>query len=177
MEDFTPSLGLGEGYAAPSDYQITDYQLMKQVCDPASHHHGTRHQNTFPPKHIPITNQAYINEQAAPELLPYRHDLVERMGEHIREQGQRLDTLAEEGSNELARTLLEWQANRAKFLMRRYLRARLFKIQSNAAFVLDSPEYTARLSDKEQRFAKEYFLQTAQFMNDTVLEQLPEAFW
>ncbi len=98
------------------------------------------------------------------------------MGEHIRDQEQHLDTLAEEGNNELARTLLEWQTNRAKFLMRRYLRARLFKIQSNASFVLDSAEYTACLSDKEQRFAKEYFLLTAQYMNDTVLEQLPEAF-
>lgn len=108
--------------------------------------------------------------------MPYRDDLVERMTQHIHDQEQRLDTLTEEGNHELARTLLDWQVSRARFLVRRYLRARLLKIQSNAAFVLDSPEHTARLSERERAFAKEYFLITAQYLNDTVLEQLPDAF-
>lgn len=120
--------------------------------------------------------QAYINEQAAPELLPYRDDLVERMTQHIQDQEQRLEALTEEGNHELARTLLDWQVSRARFLVRRYLRARLLKIQGNTAFVLDSSEHTARLSERERTFAKEYFLITAQYMSDTVLEQLPDAF-
>ena len=55
--------------------------------------------------------------------------------------------------------------NRARFLLRAYLRARLLKIQAHARHIL-STEAAGRLSEREVVFAEAYVRAVAQVMND-----------
>lgn len=61
-----------------------------------------------------------------------------------------------QGDKELgmARTIILWDLNRVKYMMRTYLRTRLQKIEKYVMHILDSEEMRDCLSEKEYQFAQ-----------------------
>lgn len=120
--------------------------------------------------------KAYINEKASPELLPFAEELVARIEEQVERQVERINDYEQQPNHELPRTLLQYEVDRAKFLLRAYYRTRVSKIQDNVMQVLDVSEYRARLSDRERQLAQDYFVLVAGHLKHQVLDHLPPGF-
>ena len=72
---------------------------------------------------------------------------------------------------------LTWMdLNRAKFLLRAYLRTRLLKIERHVIHIIKESHIFARLSEQEKEFAKEYVGVVESHYNGSVLSDLPDGF-
>jgi len=81
----------------------------------------------------------WINEANAPELLKYENDAVERFSNHLLEKERALDARVREDFKEvdiLMDSLEREELNRAKYVLRAYLRARLKKVERFAVRLL-----------------------------------------
>jgi GINS complex subunit 4 len=81
----------------------------------------------------------WINEANAPELLKYENDAVERFSNHLLEKERALDARDREDFKEvdiLMDSLEREELNRAKYVLRAYLRARLKKVERFAVRLL-----------------------------------------
>lgn len=131
--------------------------------------------------------QALISEQVCPEILQYQEDLVKRLESQIANQvqnvlhapfrrhyfpnskhrGQTLICMTQEATIEelnkdpeqdLLKMIYTVEVQRVKYSLRGYLRARLKKLEQHVMHCLDNPEMKERLSEKEVKYAEEYFL-------------------
>ncbi|KAG2179375.1 hypothetical protein INT44_006221 [Umbelopsis vinacea] len=107
--------------------------------------------------------QIWINERNSPEILPYRRRLVEDLTELIEHQGMvAMEGLSENVDMRFRSMLYQTEMERIKFLIRNYLRTRLYKIEKYTTYLLNRPDVRERLSDKEYEYAQR-----------SVFEQMP----
>ena len=134
--------------------------------------------------------RAVMNEKAAPELLPYEMDLVERLQSRVEQQ----EAMLEDGgmgmedavagtsreayveSKELENTALAIELSRLKYMLRSYLRTRLFKIENFVMACIESEETQERLSELERGYAYEYVRLVGGHLKSHVTSKFPEAF-
>lgn len=106
---------------------------------------------------IAILRQSWANERAAPALLPWQGEAVDGVCSQIEEQVNIIDSLAaDSGTAEeehVRLALVELDVERARWLLRSYLRCRLDKIEQNAAFVCQDPISRSNLSELERGYA------------------------
>ncbi len=80
--------------------------------------------------------RAWLVEKNGPDLLPFQSELVDELSERIESQSDYLtDLTADQMENGIFRIVL-LEVERAKFLLRSYLRARLNKVISICIFLL-----------------------------------------
>lgn len=85
-----------------------------------------------------------------------------------------LEALVDLGpEHELERTLRLTALNRAKFVLRSYLRTRLQKIEAHVLHILRHSELAARLSEREYAFASSYTTALDQLFKKGVLDRMP----
>lgn len=63
-----------------------------------------------------------------------------------------------------------------RYLLRSYYRVRLHKIEASVMFILDNPEVKARLSQREDAHAQDFFMLQAGHLRDAVAQALPDSF-
>lgn len=106
---------------------------------------------------VAILRQSWANERAAPALLPWQGEAVDGVCSQIEEQVNIIDSLAaDSGTAEeehVRLALVELDVERARWLLRSYLRCRLDKIEQNAAFVCQDPISRSNLSELERGYA------------------------
>jgi hypothetical protein len=106
---------------------------------------------------IAILRQSWANERAAPALLPWQGEAVDGVCSQIEEQVNIIDSLAaDSGTAEeehIRLALVELDVERARWLLRSYLRCRLDKIEQNAAFICQDPISKSNLSELERGYA------------------------
>ena len=78
--------------------------------------------------------------------------------------------------HELLRTIFTVEVTRVKYMLRSYLRTRLFKVERYCMHYLDSPDVRERLSQLETTYAENYLRLVAGHLQNTVTTKLPEAF-
>ena len=66
--------------------------------------------------------------------------------------------LNEDPEQDLLRMIYTVELQRIKYSLRCYLRARLKKLEQHVMHCLDDPNMKDRLSDKEVKYAEDYFL-------------------
>ncbi|KAF3988348.1 hypothetical protein FT663_02382 [Candidozyma haemuli var. vulneris] len=133
--------------------------------------------------------QAMINERMAPELLPYKHDVMEIVLSRIQSQQQLLldsheygDSNAEAGvvssDFKLRLMIVETDIERISYIVRLYIRTRLSKIEkftiyyiNETAEELDSSR--SRLSAQERSYMQKFFQILTQLYNNSFLRKLP----
>ncbi|KIJ19692.1 hypothetical protein PAXINDRAFT_127919, partial [Paxillus involutus ATCC 200175] len=95
----------------------------------------------------------WTNERHAPDILPTEEDLLSRLLDHIRSQSETVQLLRSDPSSseeEHFRIMLaQTEVERVKFVVRSYLRTRLFKIEKFARYIMTKPEVQQRLSESE----------------------------
>src|SRR3989338_3644955 len=79
-----------------------------------------------------------------------------------------------DGMDPVARLLHELQLDRIRFLLASYLRSRLLKIEKYAEYISNNDEILERLSEREQKFAKEYSELERNHLNTMFLNGLPD---
>jgi len=91
------------------------------------------------------------------------------------EMAQHLQTDPRTSEEEYFRiVLIQTEAERVKYLVRSYLRARLYKIEKYAAYILASPEQRTRLSVTELAHAEGYKALLESHFHASALNGLPE---
>ncbi|KAL5522007.1 SLD5 [Sanghuangporus sanghuang] len=163
-----PSMGGGYGDAMdvdapripPGDLDFSSNERQRQI-------------------NIHMLLRAWQNERHAPDILPVCDDLLTRTLDLIRSKTdisttlRNADvTLSEE--EHYCVTLLQTEVERIKFIIRSYVRTRLYKIEQHAAYITLNPDVHARLTKAELRHAQRYAELVASQFRTTVLDHLPE---
>ena len=69
-----------------------------------------------------------------------------------------IQELNKDPEQDLLKMIYTVEVQRVKYSLRCYLRARLKKLEQHVMHCLDDPEMKDRLSQKEVKYAEEYFL-------------------
>lgn len=100
---------------------------------------------------------AWINERCAPELLPFEEIAMESLLASIQKQVDLIESERNtDADTNFEMTLVMTEIERAKFIIRSYLRTRLHKLEKYAAFIVRNQEQMDKLSDDETRFVIGY---------------------
>jgi GINS complex subunit 4 len=118
--------------------------------------------------------RAWMNEARCPELLPYESRLVENMMKSLRSQWSLISARQAQwaGRDSYIRDLLTLEADRVGYVLKSYLRARLFKIQKFARHYLMTS--THLLSPAETNFARNLLQISDEAFTSMFLRHLPQ---
>ena len=99
-----------------------------------------------------------LEEREIPEILHYQKDIVESLDTLIKGQEDAISSIEPSSTNENFFTMIyKTEIERLKFLLKMYLRTRLFKIQKYYLFLI-SEEHGELLSEHEYEFVAQYFI-------------------
>ncbi|KLT41169.1 GINS complex, Sld5 component [Cutaneotrichosporon oleaginosum] len=122
--------------------------------------------------------RALAKERGTPALLDWDADLVGTLLDKLEQQGKMMSTLRADPSTSeeehFRLVLVQTEMERAKWLVRSYVRARLHKIERYAQHIATTPELHARLSGGELAHARRYADLIARHYSSSVLDSLPE---
>ncbi|KAH7107140.1 hypothetical protein BKA62DRAFT_686093 [Auriculariales sp. MPI-PUGE-AT-0066] len=119
----------------------------------------------------------WLNERHAPDILPFQGELVEHALQLINDQKTLVERLraypktSEEEHFKMG--LVQTEMERVKFIVRSYLRTRLFKIEKFTPYILSSQSVQTRLSAMELAHTVKYGEIIATQFNNAVLQHLP----
>ncbi|ORX87417.1 GINS complex, Sld5 component [Anaeromyces robustus] len=100
--------------------------------------------------------KSWINERCSPDILPY-NNLVNDLLEQLEVQSEIIEANKNENVNAAFQNMLcQQEMDRVKFILRNYLRTRLYKIEKYANYIYHNSAYYERLSDKEIIYCEHY---------------------
>ncbi|KAI0065215.1 GINS complex Sld5 component [Artomyces pyxidatus] len=120
----------------------------------------------------------WMNERHSPDILPGQEDVLGGLLDHIRRQSNTVHLLRSDpdsSEEEHFRIMLaQTEIERVKFVVRSYIRTRLYKIEKYARYIANTPEVQERLSQAELNHAQTFANLTEDHFNISVLQALPE---
>ncbi|KAF9284579.1 GINS complex subunit [Linnemannia elongata] len=120
--------------------------------------------------------QAWVDERAAPELLQYQEQCIQRLLVRIEEQTLLVEELDPRNDTSVILSILyQTELERVKFVLRSYLRTRISKIERFCAYVLSDGPTRKRLSRAELHYAENYSRATRQHYQNSFLSSLPQS--
>ena len=128
------------------------------------------------PDYIAI-RRAWVNEKRSPELLPYEFQAVENIVKILKPQwtlisARQAQWAASRDSH--IRDLLIMEADRVEYMLKSYLRIRLFKIQKFARHYMSDPRRDTLMSVGEIKFASNIVGITENAFKSLFLRYLPQ---
>ncbi|KDQ57955.1 hypothetical protein JAAARDRAFT_129327 [Jaapia argillacea MUCL 33604] len=118
-----------------------------------------------------------MNERHSPDILGCQEDVLGRLLDHIRRQSETVQLLRgdpDSSEEEHFRIMLaQTEIERVKFVVRSYVRTRLFKIEKYARYIVATPEIQDRLSQAELTHAQKFAHLVESHFNKSVLQGLP----
>ncbi|RWR82567.1 DNA replication complex GINS protein SLD5 [Cinnamomum micranthum f. kanehirae] len=121
---------------------------------------------------VELLKRAWRNEKAAPEILSFQANLVQRSREQIQLLEETVEELSGNASDDLIISLYQMDLDRALFLLRSYLRVRLQKIEKYMLHISKTQLWN-RLSEQEQKFAEKCTDIMEKHLQQSVLARLP----
>ncbi|KAG2052371.1 GINS complex, Sld5 component [Suillus hirtellus] len=120
----------------------------------------------------------WMNERHSPDILPNEGELLAGLLDHIRSQSETVQLLRTDPSSSEEEhfriVLVQTEVERVKFIVRSYLRTRLFKIEKFARYIMTNPQVQQQLSESEVEHARRFARLTDQHFYYSVLQSLPE---
>ena len=120
---------------------------------------------------VDLLRRAWLNEKAAPEVLGFKRELVERLQEEVHGREDFLENNDFGPEHELLRTMHLMDLNRVRYVLRAYVRTRLLKIEGNALQIVSSG-LMDMLSAKEKAHVEEYTNTIGEFFDSSVLANI-----
>ncbi|KAH9931754.1 GINS complex Sld5 component [Amylocystis lapponica] len=121
----------------------------------------------------------WMDERHAPDILPGRELLLGRLLDHVRKQSDDVQLLrADPDSSEdehFRIMLVQTEIERVKFVVRSYIRTRLYKIEKSARYISATPEMHEKLSKAELDHARRYAKIVEYNFSQSVLQSLPDS--
>lgn len=121
---------------------------------------------------VELLKRAWRNEKAAPEILHFESELIQRSREQIQLLEETVEEFMENGVDDLVVSLYQMDLDRTLFLLRSYLRIRLQKIEKYMIHIAKTDLWN-RLSKQEQRFSKRCTDIMEKHLKQSVLDRLP----
>ncbi|KAJ4488097.1 hypothetical protein J3R30DRAFT_3695745 [Lentinula aciculospora] len=120
----------------------------------------------------------WMNERHAPDILPAEEELLASLLDHIRRQSDAVQLLRGEPSaseeEHIRIMLVQMEVERVKFIVRSYVRTRLFKIEKFARFIMTDATIQTRITTAERVHASRHAHLTDHHFHNSVLQSLPE---
>ncbi|KAJ3482686.1 hypothetical protein NLJ89_g12123 [Agrocybe chaxingu] len=120
----------------------------------------------------------WMNERHAPDILPAQEDLLTTLLDHLRRQSDAVQLLRGDPSTSEEEhfriMLVQTEIERVKFIVRSYVRTRLFKIERYARFIMTNADVQTRLTAAERDHASRHAKITDQHFYLSVLQSLPD---
>ncbi|KAJ2913677.1 hypothetical protein MD484_g6734, partial [Candolleomyces efflorescens] len=121
----------------------------------------------------------WVNERYAPDVLPAQEELLSGLLDHLRVQTRNIQVLRDDPetseSEHIRIMLVQTEIERVKFIIRSYIRTRLFKIEKYARYITSSADVQTRLTASEREHASRHAKLTDQHLYLSVLQSLPAA--
>ncbi|SAM07532.1 hypothetical protein [Absidia glauca] len=121
---------------------------------------------------VVILTRLWMNERNAPELLPYQKQLIDNLIEMIEDQAM-MDEMTSNLESKFASMLYQTEMERIRYLIKSYLRTRLFKIEKYTLELLRKPDYAEIMSSQEIVYARRYQELIEVHNHESFLQQLP----
>eukprot|EP00158_Paraphelidium_tribonemae_P000610 Partr_v1_DN22986_c0_g1_i2_m42472 putative GINS complex subunit 4 (Sld5 homolog) len=124
--------------------------------------------------------QAWVAERTTPEIQPFQYEICDSISEQIACQ---LNAIAVEKGSKLVGNkadesrrieMMELDLDRAKYLLKSYLRARLDKIEKFAPLIMASSEHVEKLSVPERDFCHSFANMLHAHYFQSTFDRLPE---
>ncbi|KAF9594635.1 hypothetical protein IFM89_034257 [Coptis chinensis] len=125
------------------------------------------------PNDVEPMKRAWRNEKASPEILEFQSDLVDRIRGQIELNERNVEEFEQNGTDPLTISLYQMDLDRSQFLLRSYLRIRLYKIEKYMIYISKTTDMWNRLSEQEQKFAKRCIDDMEKHLTQSVLSRLP----
>lgn len=119
----------------------------------------------------------WIDERCAPEVLPFETALLDRLMSKVHRQIENIEKESMEvmdSKQNFRLILIQTELERVKYLIRSYLRTRLYKIDKHALFILGKAEYRQRLSADELTYCRRHQAILTAHYRASFLSSLPE---
>ncbi|KAK0447411.1 uncharacterized protein EV420DRAFT_1276095 [Desarmillaria tabescens] len=121
----------------------------------------------------------WMNERHAPTILAAQEQLLGLLLDHIRRQTDTVQALRGDPSTSeeehIRIMLVQTEVERVKFIVRSYIRTRLYKIERYARFITTDAEIQTRLTTAEKAYASSQAQHTDRHLHYSVLQSLPPA--
>lgn len=121
----------------------------------------------------------WLNERSAPEILQCQTQLLNGLLDFVADQAALVNNLRGDPQTteeeHFQMMLIQLEMERIRFLARGYMRARLYKIEQLAPYIVAHPEIHSRLTSTELQHAKRYAELTEKLFTNSVLSVLPES--
>ncbi|KAF7361323.1 DNA replication complex GINS protein SLD5 [Mycena sanguinolenta] len=121
----------------------------------------------------------WMNERHAPDILPAQDVLLSSLLDHIRRQSETIQLLRGDPSTseeEHIRIMLaQTEVERVKFIVRSYVRTRLFKIENYARYIIANEQVQTRITTAERDYASRHAHLIDRHFYSSVLQSLPES--
>ncbi|KAJ7629422.1 hypothetical protein DFH06DRAFT_1102429 [Mycena polygramma] len=121
----------------------------------------------------------WMNERHAPDILPAQDALLSSLLDHIRRQSDTIQLLRGDPSTseeEHIRIMLaQTEVERVKFIVRSYVRTRLFKIENYARYIIANEDVQTRITAAERDYASRHAHLIDRHFYASVLQSLPES--
>lgn len=119
--------------------------------------------------------QAWVDERFCPELLPFNELLVNHIIELVKAQTMNVAEQSKKDDVDVAFKLVLYQQEieRAKYVLRSYLRTRIAKIEEQAFFIVESDVMKERLSPLEVDYLEAYSAILESHLTESCLSSLP----
>ncbi|KAJ6589050.1 hypothetical protein B0H19DRAFT_1102714 [Mycena capillaripes] len=121
----------------------------------------------------------WMNERHAPDILPAQDVLLSSLLDHIRRQSDTIQLLRGDPSTseeEHIRIMLaQTEVERVKFIVRSYVRTRLFKIENYARYIIANEDVQTRITTAERDYASRHAHLIDRHFYASVLQSLPES--
>ncbi|KAK0191483.1 hypothetical protein F5146DRAFT_1048890 [Armillaria mellea] len=121
----------------------------------------------------------WMNERHAPTILAAQEQLLGLLLDHIRRQTDTVQALRGDPSTSeeehIRIMLVQTEVERVKFIVRSYIRTRLYKIEKYARFITADAEIQTRLTTAEKAYASSQAQHTDRHLYYSVLQSLPPA--
>ncbi|KAL2920042.1 GINS complex subunit [Polyrhizophydium stewartii] len=116
----------------------------------------------------------WINERAAPELLPFQHNTVAALRDILEKQQDELDSREFSTPDDaFIKYVSQLELERIRFVLRSYMRIRLRKIERFSQYLVTDPEQRFKLSDAELDFAEGFQHLVGTYHRQSFLDMLP----
>ncbi|RKP14341.1 hypothetical protein BJ684DRAFT_8731 [Piptocephalis cylindrospora] len=120
-------------------------------------------------------NRWWVNERGAPDVLVYQEELVQRIRHDLEQHAELVESQLEINDPEkrFFATIQQAELERARYILRSYLRARLSKLEKYPLYYLENADILSSLPPHEKTYVKGYWKIKSKFFNDTVCSVVP----
>ncbi|KAI9225647.1 MAG: hypothetical protein DHS80DRAFT_33516 [Piptocephalis tieghemiana] len=117
----------------------------------------------------------WFNERGSPEVLTYQEELVEYVRKALEQHTEWVEAQFEVNDPEkrFFATLQQAELERARYILRSYLRARLSKLERYPLYYLEDPDLFSKLPPYERSYVKGYWKIKSKLFTNAVCANLP----